>query len=128
MTHFSNKIFIFLVIFLLFANLSIAVADDVDIDKLIGRTTVVYFTDLVMLTTFDLTNPLEEVEPIIIFPDSDALKSEMDFKIRFELGVMHLSDSDDFNFTRIKAFGVVNGDGYFGEWTPYGGYKYYYLP
>ena len=101
----------------------------VDADGMIYDPTLVIFRDImVILNEVDLET--QEGTITIIFTDNSAFFSTTMFQAFFEIMAEVYINSgviDDIEIAKIVGFGTVNETGYFGEWSPKGGYKYYPL-
>ena len=62
-------------------------------------------------------------EFVVIFVTVDFFSEEL-FKFFFERVVSNVNGDDPVD--KVKGYGLVNGEGYFGEWTPARGYRYYW--
>ncbi|MCL2460313.1 MAG: hypothetical protein FWF19_03030 [Euryarchaeota archaeon] len=95
-------------------------------EQIIDPTAVNFYDNFVIVAT--VTNVEEmEFDIIIIFTDNSLFYSEDVFKLFFELSGISYTRSDEMNIARIRGFGTVDEKGFFGEWTPADGYKYYPL-
>ena len=67
--------------------------------------------------------PGGERECIVIMMRNEFFISEDLFKTFFKTAASKIGGD---TCSKIKAYGLVNGEGYFGEWTPARGYRYYW--
>ena len=87
---------------------------------------LITYTDSIVIVTIITDLEAAEAEALFIFTDNSLFTSEEVFKLMFTISV-NAYDIGEITFTRIKGFGTVNGAGFFGEWTPDGGFTYYPL-
>jgi hypothetical protein len=102
----------------------------------LNDSTLVYYDDsfVAIYTITSMNLARTEADVLIIFTESELFGSEAEFKDLFPEVRMNFvedltkdAEGMDMIVNKFKGFGAVNGQGYFGEWTPRVGYSYYPL-